>query len=107
MSEQQIAGREPRERIDAYLAETGISGRQPRVIPLTGDASDRRYFRVMLGEGESIVLALHAGPVEFATMPFSNVAELLRRMEVPSPAVLGHSDPLGIIALEDLGDVTL
>ena len=28
-------------------------------------------------------------------------------MPLPVPALLGHSDPLGIVALEDLGDVTL
>jgi hypothetical protein len=28
-------------------------------------------------------------------------------MPVPVPRILGHSDPLGIIALQDLGDVTL
>jgi aminoglycoside/choline kinase family phosphotransferase len=104
---QTTAGADTRARIDAYLTATGFAGRRPRVVPLTGDASDRRYFRVLLDESDSIVLALHAGPIDFATMAFANVAELLRRMEIPAPAVLGHSDPLGIIALQDLGDVTL
>jgi Predicted phosphotransferase related to Ser/Thr protein kinases len=57
--------------------------------------------------GPSIVLALHPGPIEFATLPFVEVADLLRRMPLPVPGVIGHSDPLGILALEDLGDVTL
>jgi aminoglycoside/choline kinase family phosphotransferase len=97
----------PDERIDAYLTGNGFSARRPRVVPLTGDASDRRYFRVHLGEGESIVLALHSGPIDFAALPFTNVAGLLSRMALPAPAILGHSDELGVIALEDLGDVTL
>ena len=54
-----------------------------------------------------MVLALHSGPIDFGTLPFANVAELLRLIPLPVPAVLGHSDPLGIIALQDLGDVTL
>ena len=94
-------------RIGAYLEDSGLAARRPRVVPLTGDASDRRYFRVLLGEGESIVLAMHGGPIEFESLPFTNVARLLDRMEVPAPAILGHSDSLGIIALQDLGDVTL
>jgi len=53
------------------------------------------------------VLALHAGAIEFASLPFANVAELLRLIPLPVPLVLGHSDPLGILALQDLGDVTL
>ena len=95
-------------RIDAYLNLAGLTGRSPRIVPLTGDASDRRYFRVLFGDGgESIVLALHAGPIEFATLPFANVAELLQAMPVPAPGILGHSDEHGVLALQDLGDVTL
>jgi len=96
-----------RDRIDRYLVESGLAERHARVVPLTGDASDRRYFRVILPDDDSIVLALHAGPIEFATLPFANVAELLKRIPHPVPVILGHSDAEGILALEDLGDVTL
>jgi aminoglycoside/choline kinase family phosphotransferase len=95
-------------RIDAYLDNAGLRARAPRIVPLTGDASDRRYFRILFGDGgDSIVLALHAGPIDFATLPFANVAGLLAAMPVPAPAILGHSDRHGVIALQDLGDVTL
>src|SRR5262245_55948747 len=94
-------------RINRYLRESGLSARDPRVVPLTGDASDRRYFRVLLRDGESVVLALHAGPIEFTALPFANVAELLQQMRLPVPSILGHSDPDGILSLQDLGDVTL
>ena len=96
-----------RERIDRYLRESGLAGRGARVVPLTGDASDRRYFRILAADGPSVVLALHAGPIEFASLPFANVADLLQHVGLPVPAVLGHSDGLGIVALQDLGDVTL
>jgi aminoglycoside/choline kinase family phosphotransferase len=96
-----------RDRIDRYLHENGLDGPSTTVIPLTGDASDRRYFRLIRPDGVSVVLALHAGPITFASLPFVNVAGLLRQMPVPTPDILGHSDPLGILALEDLGDVTL
>src|SRR5262245_27678020 len=95
------------ERINRYLSESGISSRNPRVLPLTGDASDRRYFRVLQDEVPSIVLALHAGPIEFQTLPFANVADLLQQMRLPVPSILGHSDADGILALQDLGAVTL
>ena len=96
-----------RHRIDRFLAETGLADDEPRVVPLTGDASDRRYFRILQRSGPSHVLALHAGPIAFSTLPFVNVHRLLAEMPVPAPRILGHSDELGIIALEDLGDVTL
>ena len=98
-------GADIRERIDAFLAGSGITG--ARVVPLTGDASDRRYFRVLVRDAPSQVLAVHPGAIEFDRLPFVNVAGLFSAMPVPVPNILGHSDELGIIALQDLGDVTL
>jgi hypothetical protein len=98
-------GAEVRTRIQQFLAETGLA--EAKVVPLTGDASDRRYFRVLRRDDPSHVLAVHPGPIEFARLPFVNVARLFGELPVPVPKILGHSDPLGIIALEDLGDVTL
>jgi len=98
---------EPLNAITQFLTESGLAGRDARVVPLTGDASDRRYFRIIPADGPSIVLALHAGPIDFATLPFANVGALLQQIPLPVPAILGHSDPLGIVALQDLGDVTL
>ena len=94
-------------RIDQYLRESGLAARRSRVVALTGDASTRRYFRVIPSDGPSIVLALHEGAIDFATLPFVTVARLLSRMPLPVPGILGHADALGILALEDLGDVTL
>jgi N-acetylmuramate 1-kinase len=95
------------DRIKQYLQESGMAARKSAVVPLTGDASTRRYFRVIPADGPSVVLALHDGPIDVATLPFINVASLLERMRLPVPAVIGHSDSLGILALQDLGDVTL
>ncbi len=96
-----------RPRIAAYLESSRLAHRTPRIVPLTGDASDRRYFRLIFSDGPSIVLAVHAGPIAFASLPFANVAELLARMPMPVPKILGHSDLEGIVAQDDLGDVTL
>jgi aminoglycoside/choline kinase family phosphotransferase len=102
MTEQRTAdGVDLRERIDLYLRDSGLGGASARVVPLTGDASDRRYFRIIPADGPSIVLALHAGAIEFESLPFANVAELLRLVPLPVPLVLGHSNPLGILALQD------
>ena len=77
------------------------------MVPLTGDASDRRYFRVHIPDEGSQVLAVHPGPIEFRSMTFVRVADLLSLLPVPIPAILSYSNELGIISLEDLGDVTL
>src|SRR5579863_7580463 len=91
--------------VTEYLARVGLSG--ARVVPLTGDASDRRYVRVIAGDGSCTVLAIHTAPFAYAALPFVNVAQLLSEMPVPVPRILGHADDLGVLALEDLGDVTL
>jgi hypothetical protein len=91
--------------VAAYLERAGIP--KPRVVPLTGDASDRRYFRVLAPHRESSVLAVYSAPFEYAALPFVNVAELFARVPVPIPAIVGQAGDLGVLALEDLGDVTL
>jgi hypothetical protein len=94
-------------RIAQYLDEHGLTDRVQHVVPLTGDASDRRYYRVLLRERPSVVLAVYQGPIDFEAMPFVLVSRLLAKMGLPVPALLHHADALGIIGQEDLGDVTL
>jgi aminoglycoside/choline kinase family phosphotransferase len=96
-----------RQRIDQYLQEHALTSAQARVVPLTGDASDRRYFRIIPPKGGSFVLALHTQAIELASLPFANVARLLQNVPLPVPSILGCSESLGILALQDLGDVTL
>jgi len=98
---------EPRQRIDAYLQHSGLASFSPRIVPLTGDASDRRYFRILLKDASSIVLSLYATAFDFESLSFANVARLFAQMPVPVPTVIGHADDLGVLALQDLGDVTL
>ncbi len=107
MTDKRRDAAEQRERIDLYLGRNGISPRNPRVVPLTGDASDRRYYRIIAPGARPFVLALYAQPFDVHTLSFVNVARLLEKMPVPIPTVLGHADDLGVLALEDLGDVTL
>ncbi len=91
--------------VQIYLDRTQQS--TARVVPLTGDASDRRYFRVIPKQGRSFVLAVNAAPFDYATLPFVNVAGLFAAMPVPVPTILGEAADHGVLALSDLGDVTL
>jgi hypothetical protein len=98
---------DPRSRIDRFLTDSGLSGPGARVVPLTGDASDRRYFRVLRPHEPPVVLAVYPGPLDLDRLAFVNVAGLFAAMPVPVPRILAQSSALGIMALEDLGDVTL
>ena len=91
--------------VSAYLTRAQVPA--PRVVPLTGDASDRRYFRILPAGGDPFVLAVYAAPFEYATLPFVNTAELFAAMPVRVPRILGEAADLGVLALQDLGDVTL
>ena len=95
------------DRVATYLDRAGFSASKTSVDKLPGDASDRRYVRIVSPDGTSHVLLVHSEPIDPETLPFVNVARLLRRMSIPVPSVLGWEGDLGILVLEDLGDVTL
>jgi aminoglycoside/choline kinase family phosphotransferase len=93
--------------ISTYLERSGMAPRVSSVLPLTGDASDRRYFRVLRREEPSVVIALNAEPFDADRLPFVRVAGLFSAMPVPVPVILDRAGDLGLLVLEDLGDVTL
>ncbi|MSO55689.1 MAG: hypothetical protein EXQ55_02020 [Acidobacteria bacterium] len=96
-----------RTRIDEVLQRAKLADPHVRVVPLTGDASTRQYFRVMRPDNPSVVLAVYDSAFTFDELPFVNVSRLLASVPLPVPAIAGHADDLGILILEDLGDVTL
>ena len=92
------------ERVQRYLDTRGLTA---RALALTSDASDRRYYRIFRTDEKPFVLAVHATGFDYSKLPFVNVADLLTSMPVPIPRIVDHVEELGILALEDLGDVTL
>jgi aminoglycoside/choline kinase family phosphotransferase len=99
--------RDARERLEQYLRRSGLKRGAIAIVPLTGDASDRKYFRVVRRDAPSLVLALNPEPFDFETLPFVRVSALLSAMPVPVPAIEDHAGDLGVLSLQDLGDVTL
>jgi aminoglycoside/choline kinase family phosphotransferase len=100
-----VSDARPPAGITGYLTRHRIDA--SHIVPLTGDASDRRYFRVMQPGDRSFVIALYAQPFDYDALPFVNVAALLAAMPVPVPRIIGEAADLGVIALDDLGDLTL
>jgi len=87
----------------AFLERAGWSGAEIR--PLAGDASFRRYFRVV-GQGRSAVL-MDAPPAHEDSRPFLAVADHLQRLGFAAPKVLARDLDAGLILLEDFGDARM
>ena len=107
MDKRSPALQDARARIDEVLRRAKLAGPHVRVVPLTGDASTRQYFRVLRPEKPSVVLAVYDEPFVYDQLPFVNVCRLLTEIPLPVPSIEGHAGDLGVLILEDLGDVTL
>lgn len=93
------------------------------VVPLCGDASNRRYFRLELNEApvSSLILMQLADPEGFKVseeavsgaaadireLPFLNILRPLARFGIPVPALYFYDEAAGLLYLEDFGDLTL
>ncbi|WP_375396279.1 aminoglycoside phosphotransferase family protein [uncultured Sphingomonas sp.] len=87
----------------AFLQSLGWGGAD--VLPLAGDASFRRYFRVA-DHGRSAIL-MDAPPPHEDPRPFIAVARWLTEQGFPAPAILGTDLDRGIVLLEDFGDARM
>jgi aminoglycoside/choline kinase family phosphotransferase len=76
------------------------------VIQLAGDASSRRYYRIVHAE-QSLVLMVWEPFVDDGRYPFLNVLNHFEKHGVLVPKVVGKAPQLGLVLLEDLGDLTL
>ncbi|WP_409567843.1 aminoglycoside phosphotransferase family protein [Paracoccus sp. (in: a-proteobacteria)] len=72
-----------------------------RVLPLAGDASSRRYFRLIRDEGHSAVL-MDASPG--TTAPYVAMTQWLRALDLHAPEILATDQAQGLLLIEDLGD---
>jgi aminoglycoside/choline kinase family phosphotransferase len=86
-----------------FLEACGWGG--ARIEPLAGDASFRRYFRV-IGEGRSAVL-MDAPPPHEDPRPFVAVAEWLCSRGLSAPEILARDLDKGLLLLADFGDARL
>jgi aminoglycoside/choline kinase family phosphotransferase len=92
-------------RLQAFLRER--FGEAPlEVVPLSGDASTRRYYRLREGDSTSI-LSLHVEAFEPDQQPFIVLRQLMAAWGLPVPLILDVDGPRGVLRLEDLGDLTL
>lgn len=84
-----------------FAARVGWDDAQVR--PLPGDASFRRYFRLVRAGGESAML-MHAPPPHEDPAPFLHVAHWLNANGMRAPAILAEDAAAGWVLTEDFGD---
>jgi aminoglycoside/choline kinase family phosphotransferase len=83
-----------------FLATCGWQG--ARILPLAGDASFRRYFRVVSGDRTAVLM--DAPPPHEDPRPFIAVAEWLASRGLSAPQILARDLDKGLLLLGDFGD---
>ncbi|MBU0864172.1 MAG: phosphotransferase [Alphaproteobacteria bacterium] len=87
----------------AFLAAHGWGDAQ--ILPLAGDASFRRYFRVVDGARQAVLM--DAPPPHEDPRPFIAVAEYLCEQGLTAPTIFARDLVQGLLLIEDFGDVRL
>lgn len=87
----------------AFLARAGWA--DARIEPLAGDASFRRYFRVIDADRRAVLM--DAPPPHEDPRPFLSIARHLCAQGFAAPAILAEDLNEGLILLEDFGDARM
>jgi len=86
-----------------FLAAHGWEGAE--ILPVAGDASFRRYFRVV-ADGRSAIL-MDAPPPQEDPRPFIEIARWLGERGFAAPAIHGADLDRGLVLLDDFGDIRM
>jgi aminoglycoside/choline kinase family phosphotransferase len=87
-----------------FLAAHGWEGAE--ILPLAGDASFRRYFRIHGADGARAVL-MDAPPPHEDPRPFVAAALWLAEAGLSAPSILGKDLERGLLLIDDFGDARL
>ena len=87
--------------LDAWLRAT-LAGADFRIEPASADASFRRYFRVFVADGRTLI-AMDAPPQREDSAPFVRIARMFRDAGLNAPEVLAQDLAQGFLLLTDLG----
>ena len=86
-----------------FLASCGWEGAE--ILPLAGDASFRRYFRVI--DGDRTAVLMDAPPPHEDPRPFVAIAEWLIGRGLSAPEILARDLDKGLLLLRDFGSARL
>jgi len=106
----------------AFPDVLGLAPENIEVLSLTGDASNRRYFRVVSKKPPLSAILMQKGrPEGFKASeektgrgenvppgdPFLLIGKMLSEASLPVPKILGENDDGSLLLQEDLGDASL
>jgi len=90
-------------RLTDWLAKLEAPKTLPATLrPASSDASFRRYFRVDIADGGTLI-AMDAPPPQEDVRPFVHVAALFAGTGVTVPTILASDIEQGFLLLSDLG----
>jgi len=92
------------DRLARFIAQQGITGKE--VVPLTPDASTRKYYRIGWKKGTAVA-AVYQEPFDPEFHPYLDVTRLFLESDIPVPEIYAVDGNAGIIVQEDLGDAQL
>ena len=88
---------------EAFLADAGWGG--AGIVPLDGDASFRRYFRVNGPTGSAMLM--DAPPPHEDPLPYLRAAKWLDANGMRAPRILAEDAARGLVLIEDFGDIRM
>lgn len=89
------------DRLARFITQQGIASKE--VIPLTPDASTRKYYRIGWKK-RTAVAAVYPEPFDPEFHPYLDVTRLFLDCGIPVPEIYAVDGNAGIIVQEDLGD---
>lgn len=87
----------------SFLSRAGWGKAQ--ILPLAGDASFRRYFRIHDGTRQAVLM--DAPPPHEDPRPFLAIADHLTAQGFAAPGILARDLDHGLVLLEDFGDIRM
>ena len=86
--------------LSEFIQQSGFA--EHTIEPLAGDASFRRYVRVLTPQTSYIVM--DSPPDKLPVRPFVEVCDYLSKQGHSAPRIVALDEELGFLLLEDLGD---
>jgi aminoglycoside/choline kinase family phosphotransferase len=78
------------------------------IIPLKGDGSERKFFRIILKRETVILILPQAGELgKKEAYSYFKIGKFLKENQIPVPEIFDYDEELGLLLVEDLGDLRL